>query len=333
MKDKLKDKIVKPIKDFPKIEDINKENKSESKKRPLTAKGIKTKNFILKTRNENKKEKDIIHYSARNANDYLHVMNNNPGVTYGEMAWGLGLREYRTEGNENNKKELNGSAPKFYEQDLSKFMKRHKSEKRPMSANPNYNYTKHLIDNKGKIETQTGNQLSFLNCLRQYKPTEGCYINPNKWKELPYKLIEFDYPVFPKDKNVQTEIDIQHYEKKGAKLIRPFKKIFDEVTVGKDTVKRKKYVPNKDIIYGVLGEHNSLYPYNSTYQDVNSFKNNEILKKHTNQQCLFELCLRTKGNILRTRTKRKRKDELERAKEEIIKAKTLDFRKMAKLYK
>lgn len=279
---------------------------------------------------------------GRNINDFAHLYINNPNCCQGDMYWGIGLRNYinnnkhKNKGNkdntQNNKLNL---PPKFYDEDLDSYYKKKKinpKHKRPLTSKENFNNTRHLLYYKGTdINSLNESYYNYITTLRNNKLYEGVYNNPNKWKVLPYK--DWDIPVF-KNRTQKHSVDNENKDNKNkCNTFRPYKKVYDSVSIGNDTITRKKYIPNSELIYGKFGEHIALKPYSSNYQDVNIYPNRYLLQNQTNQQCLFELCLRTSGKIIHKKIFRKKKKEMDQIKETNIKSKQEIYKQLHNKYK
>lgn len=274
-------------------------------------------------------EKGKMSTVPKNINEYKHLMCHNNLIGHGEIKWALGLRTNQNFYNDKNKKRKQQQKttvlfhpPSFYDEDLSKFKTKNKI--RPFSSNiSNFSKISHLTKNYG--ESVNGSQFNFETTLRNFKTRNGDFYNKNEWNDVPFTSritdeVKFSSPF--------TQYSIETMNKIDKFTSRPFSVKYEKTTVGVDTIKRKKIFPDNTVALGTFGEHMSLRPYSSKYQDVDTFRNHELLGKHTNSQCLFELCLRVNGNIERTKIKRKKKEEMEKEKEERIKKNHIEYQKI-----
>ena len=272
-------------------------------------------------------QKGKISMFPNNINEFRHLMTDNNMLGHGELKWTLGLRNYKP-GEESKKDKkmkttVNFHPPSFYEDDLAKYTKKNKP--RPFSStNANYYKLSHLTKNYIQ-ESVNSVQYGFETSLRNFKPKPGTFVNKEEWQELPYTLREPDHPVFLPP---YTETTKEAFSKVDKFTLRPYSVRYDQVTVGKDTIKRKKLVKDNNMTIGTFGNHMSLKPYDSKYFDVDTYRNHELLGKHTNSQCLFELCLRARGPIERNKIKRKKKAEMDKEMEEMRKKKMEEYKKM-----
>lgn len=265
----------------------------------------------------------------KNINEYKHLMSENNLLGYGELKWTLGLRTNPNYYNDKNKKRKPQQTtvlfhpPSFYDEDLSKFKAKNKI--RPFSSTIN-NFSKisHLTKTHNG-ESVNGAQFNFETTLRNFKPRNGDFYNKNEWNDVPYTSRITDEVKFPPP---FTQYSLETMKKIDKFTSRPFSVKYEKTTVGNDTIKRKKLFQDNTVTLGTFGEHKSLRPYSSKYQDANTFRNHELLGKHTNSQCLFELCLRVNGDIERTKIKRKKKEEMEKEKEERIKKNHIEYQKL-----
>ena len=315
------------MKKFPKIQN-----------RPKTAiypNKIKTKNTqynqkkIIKDSNKKKKIYDFEPYEtdqlpenknkkysfSKNQNQYVQILSNKD-ATLGDLKWCLKLRNYfdnkniKKDDDEGRIKTKNFKSPSFYDADLEKYKKRNKTneiKKRPLTSKiSNYNYVNHLLTNRF-AGSPNGDIFNFETNLRQYNDNNQDILKSEKnWKDLPYKFLEKQYPIFLPP---TTDNDKLNWKKIEKYTYKPCMTEYKKVLVGKDEILQKKYVKvNNGISYGNIGEHLAYGPYTDVFQDINSSKNKHILTHHGNSLCHFELGLRLYGPIIRKKIRRKGKE-------------------------
>jgi hypothetical protein len=306
--------------------------------RPKTAiypNKIKTKNTqynqkkIIKDSNKKKKIYDFEPYEtdqipenknkkysfSKNQNQYVQILSNKD-ATLGDLKWCLKLRNYfdnkniKKDDDEGRIKTKNFKSPSFYDADLEKYKKRNKTneiKKRPLTSKiSNYNYVNHLLTNRF-AGSPNGDIFNFETNLRQYNDNNQDILKSEKnWKDLPYKFLEKQYPIFLPP---TTDNDKLNWKKIEKYTYKPCMTEYKKVLVGKDEILQKKYVKvNNGISYGNIGEHLAYGPYTDVFQDINSSKNKHILTHHGNSLCHFELGLRLYGPIIRKKIRRKGKE-------------------------
>ena len=306
--------------------------------RPKTAiypNKIKTKNTqynqkkIIKDSNKKKKIYDFEPYEtdqlpenknkkysfSKNQNQYVQILSNKD-ATLGDLKWCLKLRNYfdnkniKKDDDEGRIKTKNFKSPSFYDADLEKYKKRNKTneiKKRPLTSKiSNYNYVNHLLTNRF-AGSPNGDIVNFETNLRQYNDNNQDILKSEKnWKDLPYKFLEKQYPIFLPP---TTDNDKLNWKKIEKYTYKPCMTEYKKVLVGKDEILQKKYVKvNNGISYGNIGEHLAYGPYTDVFQDINSSKNKHILTHHGNSLCHFELGLRLYGPIIRKKIRRKGKE-------------------------
>ena len=306
--------------------------------RPKTAiypNKIKTKNTqynqkkIIKDSNKKKKIYDFEPYEtdqlpenknkkysfSKNQNQYVQILSNKD-ATLGDLKWCLKLRNYfdnkktKKDDDEGRIKTKNFKSPSFYDADLEKYKKRNKTneiKKRPLTSKiSNYNYVNHLLTNRF-AGSPNGDIFNFETNLRQYNDNNQDILKSEKnWKDLPYKFLEKQYPIFLPP---TTDNDKLNWKKIEKYTYKPCMTEYKKVLVGKDEILQKKYVKvNNGISYGNIGEHLAYEPYSDVFQDINTSKNKHILTHHGNSLCHFELGLRLYGPIIRKKIRRKGKE-------------------------
>ena len=164
----------------------------------------------------------------------------------------------------------------------------------------------HLLTNRF-AGTPNGDIFNFETNLRQYNDNNQDILKSEKnWKDLPYKFLEKQYPIFLPP---TTDNDKLNWKKIEKYTYKPCMTEYKKVLVGKDEILQKKYVKvNNGISYGNIGEHLAYGPYTDVFQDINSSKNKHILTHHGNSLCHFELGLRLYGPIIRKKIRRKGKE-------------------------
>ena len=262
---------------------------------------------------ENKNKK---YNFPKNQNNYIQILSNKD-ASLGDLKWCLKLRNYfdnkniKKDDDEGRIKTKNFKSPSFYDADLEKYKKRNKTneiKKRPLTSKiSNYNYVNHLLTNRF-AGTPNGDIFNFETNLRQYNNdnNQDLLKSEKNWKDLPYKFLEKQYPIFLPP---TTDNDKLNWKKIEKYTYKPCMTEYKKVLVGKDEILQKKYVKvNNGISYGNIGEHLAYEPYSDVFQDINTSKNKHILTYHGNSLCHFELGLRLYGPIIRKKIRRKGKE-------------------------
>ena len=308
------------IKRMPKLQDKDK-NKDNF--------DLTNKEFKLKQTKEKKDKKDSanIQYNLfynRNINDYKMFITEYTNTHNGNLAWAIKLRANQnkniltgppskkvlskkkiTSKNKNNKNNSNSNTktiekqkgitltesfnePKFYNEDLEKYKLRIKKDKRPLSSvlNPNFNNIRHLYIDKKNFRSK-----EFGASLRNYSPLQkgkdkikikwDNYLSPNRDDR---HLTKFLLP--------RTHDGREAMKRLENRMYRPYKVLFKDVILDNDKIKQKVMTPVKDFTYDGIGEHLNMINYHSHYRVKNTSQGENILKKGTNSQCLYELGLR-----------------------------------------
>ena len=285
---------------------------------------------------------------SKNINDLRHLITTIPSVGKSGLKWMINLRNHpfkrqekipteednidsenkqSNNNDEKEKKEITFNAPSFYDNDLSKYKTRNTffKNKRPLSTklNPNFVEISHLVNNR-LGESVNSTQYNFETTLRLNK-LKSTIKNKQKWNDVSNKLNANYYnECLPPC----SENSIEHMNKLEKYISRPFQVMYDKATIGKSQFTTKKLVKDKLRKSPYLGEHLSSRPYSNKYQDVETFRNHEIIQKHNNTMCMFELCLRHYGPIERKAIKRKGKEEIKKMKRNIVESKRKEFLKM-----
>ena len=283
----------------------------------LTNKEVKIK------QNKEKKEIPKIQYNLfynRNINDYQMFITEYTNTHNGNLSWAIKLRANqnkniltepsskksssknkkttKTKSSKSNEKTIEKpkgitltesfNEPKFYNEDLEKYKLRIKKEKRPLSSmlNPNFNIIRHLYIDKNNFRSK-----EFGASLRNYSPLKkgkdkikikwDNYLSPNRDDK---HLTKFLLPRTNDGREAMKRLDKRMY--------RPYKVLFKDVILGDDKIKQKVMTPVKDFTYDGIGEHLNMINYHSHYRVKNTSQAENIFKKGTNSQCLYELGLR-----------------------------------------
>ena len=230
-----------------------------------------------------------------------------------------------------NKTLTNFNAPSFYENDLSKYKTRNNffKNRRTLSTsiNPNFVEVSHLTTNR-LGETVNTTQYNFETTLRSFNSKRNqtsLKTSRPKWNGIPslVKTIHHNECLPP-----CNEKSIENIKKMDKYILRPFQVVYNKTLVGKHQIRTKKFVRDNTRKSPYFGEHISSKPYSSRYQDADTFRNHEIIKKHNNTLCLFELCLRNYGSLERKAVKRKGRDEMIKLKKSNIEKNRKEFIKM-----
>ena len=247
---------------------------------------------------------------SRNINDYQQFLTDYRNTHNGNLSWATHLRESQKKSYDTPKKDKllknkinissklkvkgitltnNFKEPNFYSEDLEKYKSKLKKQKRPLSSilNPNFNNIKHWFINKNGGE----HSKEFASCISWYnfsekKPEKKLKWNRyfNDYKEYNKNLIKFLLP--------RTQEGKKNLKKLENKIFKTYNVLYKDIVLGNDAIKQKVMTPKKDYTYGGIGEHFNMRKYNSHYYGVNTGQFENILKKGTYSQCLFELGLR-----------------------------------------
>ena len=244
----------------------------------------------------------------RNINDYQQILTEYTNTHNGNLSWAKSLRDsinlinrspmkdkFMKSKNKNSSDKYKGitltenfKEPKFYIEDLDKYKKKRKKQKRPLSSilNPNFNNIRHLFINKNG-----GRAKEFASSLRNYNLTPKKSGNEKiKWQTF--------YSSYNKNKHLTTfllprthegQVNLKKLEKK---MFKPYNILYKKIVFGNDIIKQKVLAIKRDYTYGGIGEHLNMANYNTHYGILNTSEAENILKTGTNSQCLFELNLR-----------------------------------------
>ena len=218
-------------------------------------------------------------FYPKNFNEYRHLLNPFIKLKDTDVKWSIQLRgypklKYRTK-EENDDKYKYISPPQFYEEDITKFLSKHKPTLKRNKTQSDFYSFKHLLNS-------TSQHFNFITTLRDFKPYQGVFVNNKEWKKYSTE------PKRPKTSIVRQDI-------KNEKLVmRPYSCIKEKVQVGKDTIYRKKYIRNKTEGFDIFGAHNSCPLYVDKYNERNFGEIYNYLCKgnKTVSQCMFEIGLR-----------------------------------------
>ena len=283
----------------------------------LTNKEVKIK------QTKEKKDMPKIQYNLfynRNINDYQMFITEYTNTHKGNLSWAIKLRANqnkniltepsskksssknkkttKTKSSKSNEKTIEKpkgitltesfNEPKFYNEDLEKYKLRIKKDKRPLSSmlNPNFNIIRHLYIDKNNFRSK-----EFGASLRNYSPLKkgkdkikikwDNYLSPNRDDK---HLTKFLLP--------RTNDGREAMKRLEKRMYRPYKVLFKDVILGDDKIKQKVMTPVKDFTYDGIGEHLNMINYHSHYRVKNTSQAENIFKKGTNSQCLYELGLR-----------------------------------------
>ena len=283
----------------------------------LTNKEVKIK------QTKEKKDMPKIQYNLfynRNINDYQMFITEYTNIHKGNLSWAIKLRANqnkniltepsskksssknkkatKTKSSKSNEKTIEKpkgitltesfNEPKFYNEDLEKYKLRIKKDKRPLSSmlNPNFNIIRHLYIDKNNFRSK-----EFGASLRNYSPLKkgkdkikikwDNYLSPNRDDK---HLTKFLLP--------RTNDGREAMKRLEKRMYRPYKVLFKDVILGDDKIKQKVMTPVKDFTYDGIGEHLNMINYHSHYRVKNTSQAENIFKKGTNSQCLYELGLR-----------------------------------------
>ena len=271
-------------------------------------KSQKEKEIKLKLTNDKTKISNNLTHK-RNINYYQQCYTEYTNSHNGNLSWATKLRETIRILNEspNQKKTRKNKAkylskerpkgisltenfkePQFYLEDLEKYKLKIKKEKRPLSSklNPNFNNIKHLFINKNG-----GRSKEFASSLRNYNNSPKNAGKQNiAWKNCYTCLKENKY--LTKFLLPRTPSGRENLRKLEKKIYRPYNIFYKDIVLGDDSIKQKVMAPDKNYTYGGIGGHLNMINYNTRYRIKNSSYAENIFKKGTNSQCLFELGLR-----------------------------------------
>ena len=302
-------------KKIPNLKDKDKDKNKDNF--DLTNKEVKIK------QNKDKKDNTNVQYNLfynRNINDYKMFITEYTNTHNGNLSWAIKLRANqnknilneppskrglskskiisKTKSSKSNAKTIEKqkginltesfNEPKFYNEDLEKYKLRIKKDKRPLSSvlNPNFNNIRHLYIDKNNFRSK-----EFGASLRNYSPLlKGKdkmkikwdnYLSPNRDDK---HLTKFLLP--------RTNDGREAMKRLEKRMYRPCKVLFKDVILGDYKIKQKVMTPVNDFTYDGIGEHLNMINYHSHYRVKNTSQGENIFKKGTNSQCLYELGLR-----------------------------------------
>ena len=241
--------------------------------------------------NNNIKHKDIFNpttspFYPKNFNEYRHLLNPFIKLKDTDVKWSIELRaypklKYRTK-EENDEKFKYISPPQFYNEDLTKFLSKHKPTLNRSKTQSNFHSFKHLLSSNISSHSITSQHINFITTLRDFKPYKDVFINNKEWKKYSTE------PKRPKTSTVRQDI------KNERLVMRPYSCIREKVQVGKDTIYRKKYIRNKTEGFDMFGAHNSYPLFVDKYNERNFGEIHSYLCEgnKTVSQCMFEIGLR-----------------------------------------
>ena len=230
-------------------------------------------------------------FYPKNFNVYRHLTNHTLKLKPTEIKWSIELRGYPKMKYISKEEQLaklkNQIPPRFYEEDLEKYIKKkgmkHSNSAKTLTSttSSNWRLLRHLTKSSNG-QTVTANQFNFATTLREFKPTKGVFINSKEWVNHTGEL-----------KRPST-CYLKGEQKNEKFIMRPYSVIKDRVEIGKDTIIRRKYMKNKTEAYDWFGEHYSSPPFNDVYQEKNfqAIKNYLCEGRRTVSECMFQLGLR-----------------------------------------
>ena len=279
-------------------------NKMKKNRKVLSAKNIKAtlnkeiklpnrKNGSLTTSNFNIKNKKILRpsttYLTKNINNYRYLFDNNNKETIYNAKWVLNLRAF--EESKTKKSKLIGE-PKFYQEDLEKYIK--KKTRKIKKSNSVYDFEslpdlskyKHFFkvnnDNHGTLINKP--LLNYNISLRQNNIKILSKWNSNiNIKKPKYFNSVINLP----KADINGKINDKY-------IMRPYKVEFFKEEYNGNKILKKVYSRDKKKAYNIFGDHLSLSPYNDKYIEKNYGKINELLNTFDKNQAKtwFQIKLR-----------------------------------------
>lgn len=250
-------------------------------------------------------------FYPKNFNVYRHLTNHTLNLKPTEIKWSIELRGYPKVKHFSKEEQLNKIKnqipPRFYEEDLEKYIKKkgmkHSNSAKTLASttSSNWRLLRHLTKSSNG-QTVTANQFNFATTLREFRPKKGVFINAKEWVNHTGELKR------PSTCYLKAEQKNEKY------IMRPYSVIKDRVEIGKDTILRKKYVKNKTEAYDWFGEHYASPPFNDVYQEKNfqEIKNYLCEGRRTVSECIFQLGLRqSKYHRLEVNDDKKRVNQTE----------------------
>lgn len=292
------------------------------------------------------KYREMHHCAPKNINCYRHLLNPKANSNFEQIDWTVRLREpiefkYSNNNNEviaetvnDNSKFVSGKGfpltshfnpPSFYREDLEKHLLKRKLRPCTSECNRNFYNISHLSKPNINGSVNKSNYDFSLNLRNEgrtniksaktYNRNEN-FNNNKRWHMVPFNQTFTSFSVFEKPRNEKCQ---ENYEKIDKYLCKPVKYKYEETSVGKDLIKRKKVLPDINEFFSGV-EHSSYKPYTSNYKDKNTFCNKEMLSKETNSMCLFALNLREYGPITHKKIRRLKKIDMDKMKEDKVNA-------------
>lgn len=291
------------------MEKKNSKEKSKTKNRKiLSAKNIKTylsketfpkngKMNSLTTKNINIKNKKLLRPSttflSKNINNYRYLFDNNNKETIYNSKWVLNLRTF--EDLKIKKLKFLGE-PRFYQEDLEKYISKKKNKiQRSKSAFefetfPDLNKYKHFfkINNNNHGTYINRPLLNYNLSLRQnnIKILNKWNPNTNTNKNKYY----FSCVNLPKEQ-IKGKINDKY-------IMRPYKIEYMKDNYNGDKIIKKNYIRDAKKAFNIFGEHFSLTPYDDKYSVKNYGKIHELLNcfDKTQSKTWFKIKLRNEDD-------------------------------------
>ena len=129
-------------------------------------------------------------FYPKNFNVYRHLTNHTLKLKPTEIKWSIELRGYPKIKYISKEEQLaklkNQIPPRFYEEDLEKYIKKkgmkHSNSAKTLASttSSNWRLLRHLTKSSNG-QTVTANQFNFATTLREFKPTKGVFINSKEW--------------------------------------------------------------------------------------------------------------------------------------------------------
>ena len=263
-------------------------NQKKKTRKVLSAKNIKAYlNKDLKPLNDKinstAKNKKIIRpattFLSKNINNYRYLFDNNNKETIYNTKWVLNLRTFVES---KTKKTKTVGEPRFYQEDLEKYISKKKKKIHKSSSVydietfPNLNKYKHFFkinnDNHGTIINKP--LMNFNISLR-----ENNVKILNKWNSntnIKKNRYFFSCVYLPKDSLIGKISD--------KNIMRPYKIEFKKDEYNGQKILKRIVSRDKIRAYNVFGTHNSSTPYNDKYIEKNYGKINQLLNLYDKSQ-------------------------------------------------
>ena len=237
----------------------------------------------LATRKNNAKIKEIFRPStsflSTNINNFRYLFDNNNKETINNTKWVLNLRLF--DDKKIKKKKLLGE-PRFYQEDLEKFIRKKTSKLEKSKSTidfenlPNLNKYKHFFNRNNDKHGTIINKplLNYSINLRHnnikilHKWNSNINIKDNKYF---YSCINLS------KEDIKGRIN-------NNNIMRPYKVNFIKEEYNGDKILKKSYSLDQKKAYNIFGEHCSSPPYNDKYVEKNYAKINNLLNAFDKNQ-------------------------------------------------